>query len=62
MHINNLFIIFFMCILTSYIYLSCILYLYPEYIFVYNDFNIIHPFITSVIISFFIYNQFDERI
>ena len=39
----------------NFLYLSCILYLYQEYIFVYNDFNIIHPFITNVIYNSSIY-------
>jgi hypothetical protein len=62
MYIDKIFTIFLMCILTSYIYLMCILYLYPEYIYVNeNNINICHPFTVTIIISFFIYNQFDER-
>jgi len=61
MYINETFSIFIMCILTSYIYLLCILY--PEYIYV-NEYNIniCHPFTVTIIISFFIYNQINERI
>lgn len=59
MYMNDIFIIFLICILISYIYLSCILYIYPEYIISYDNLNIIHPFSISVITSFFIYNQFD---